>query len=373
MSEAICKGCGVVMDTTGIEPFTLCECSECGADIIIPFQLDYLLLEKFIERKFHVDIYEGFDKSSNVNSTIMVLDNEVDDYATLLEIAKDETNALLTLKHPNTLPILLSDEILGNFCVATPLMDGYVLSDYVPEEQGLLNLEQILDVMQAAALGLAIAHKKEFPHHNVSPDSIGIDARGNIRVKNFFLSRLIYRADQKSNKVDEVIKCDPAISPYFVSPEKAESGVEDKRGDVFSFGVTMYFMLTGKYPFSGKTEIETVYSRVKQKQKPESEVFSEQSSRLVTPDTVEYAPPKSPTFLRSEIPEEISSLIMDMLSYLPVKRPTFAEILAIFNLWKAKKYKETTVLSAQKVMVTTKTRAIPKMGSLGKKKKKKKK
>jgi serine/threonine-protein kinase len=371
MSEAICKGCGAVMDTTGIEPFTLCECSECGMDITIPFQLDYLLLEKFIGRKSFIDIYEGFDKSSNVNSTIMVLDNEADDYATLLDIAKDEANSISTLKHPNTLPILLFDEILGNFCVVTPLMDGYVLSDYAPEEQGLLNLEQILDVMQAAALGLAIAHKKEFPHHNVCPENIGIDARGNVRVKNFFLSRFIYRADQKSNKVNEVIKCDSSVSPYFISPEKAESGIEDKRGDVFSFGATMYFMLTGKYPFSGRSDIETVYSRVKQKKKPEVEVFSEQSSRLVTPDTVEYAPPKPPNTLRPEIPEEISSLIMDMLAYLPVKRPTFAEILAIFNLWKAKKYKETTVLSAQKVMVTTKTRAIPKMGNMGKKKKKK--
>lgn len=358
------------MDTTGIAPFTLCECSECGVDIIIPFQLDYLLLEKFIEKKSFIDIYEGFDKSSNMNSMINVLDNEAEDYAKLLDIAKEEANDLSTLKHPNTLPILLFDEIRGNFCVTTPILDGYTLSDYSPEEQGFLNLEQILDVMQAAALGLAVAHKKEFPHHNVCPENICIDGRGNIRVKNFYLSRFIYRADQISNKVNDAIKCDSSVSPYFISPEKAESGIEDKRGDVFSFGVTMYYMLTGKYPFAGKTEMETVYSRVNHKKKKETEIFSEQASRLVTPETVEYAPPQNPQILRPEIPDEISSLVMDMLSYLPVKRPTFAEILAIFNLWKAKKYKETTVVSAQKVMVTTKTRAIPKMGNLGKRKKK---
>jgi serine/threonine-protein kinase len=369
MFEAICKGCGAVMDTTGIAPFTLCECSECGMDIIIPFQLDYLLLEKFIGKKSFIEIYEGFDKSSNLNSTIMVLDNEAENYESLLKIAKEEANDLSTLKHPNTLPILLFDEILGNYCVATPLMDGYTLSDYAPKEQGLLNLEQILDVMQAAALGLAVAHKKEFPHHNVSPENIGIDGRGNVRVKNFFLSRFIYRSDQISNKVNEVIKCDSSVSPYFISPEKAESGIEDKRGDVFSFGVTMYFMLTGQYPFAGKTEMETVYSRINHKKKQETDIFNAQATRIITPETIEYAPPKNPQSLRPQIPEEIASLVLDMLSYLPVKRPTFAEILAIFNLWKAKKYKETTVLSAQKVMVTTKTRAIPKMGNLGRKKK----
>jgi hypothetical protein len=60
---------------------------------------------------------------------------------------------------------------------------------------------------------------------------------------------------------------------------------------------------------------------------------------------------------------------MDMLSYLPVKRPKFTEILAIFNLMMAEQSKQETVVAAQRTMVTTVTRAIPKMGNLGKKKK----
>ena len=358
------------MDTTGIEPFTICECSDCGTEVVIPFQLDYLLLEKPIGRKSCLDIYEGFNKSSNAPAIIMVLDNEIPDYEAFLGMAKKEANELSSvLKSPHIAPVLSSNEILGNFCVISPLIDGYTLSDYAPEEHGLLDVKAVVDIMQAAALGMAVAHNKGFVHHNIEPKNIQIDARGNVRITNFFISRFIYNADQKNNKAAQEIKCDPYISPYFISPEKAESGVEDQRGDVFSFGVTMYYMLTGKYPFAGTNDIETVYSRVRRKPKKNEDIFNAGGARLLTSDTVDYVPPKRAKELRPEIPNAIDSLLRDMLSYLPVKRPKFSEILTAFSLMMAEQYKQDTVVAAQKTMVTTKTRAIPKMGNLGKRKK----
>ena len=374
MSQTVCKGCGGVMDTTGIEPFTICECSDCGTELIIPFQLNHLLLEQNIERQSYIDIFSGFDQSSNAAVMIMLLDSEAPAYENLKKIAKEEATELSTLKHQNICPILDYSEILGNFCVTAPIMDGYALDSYNPGEQGLLDIDSVLEVIQAAALGMAIAHHKEFVHHNICTKNIHIDGRGNVRVKGFYTSRFTYRADQLLSKEDAVIKCDPSVSPYFISPEKAESGIEDKRGDIFSFGVIMYYMLTGKYPFAGTNEVETVYARVKKKKKDETEIFSAASSRLLTPDTVEYVPPVHPNQLRPDIPENISNLVMDMLSYLPVKRPKFSEILSILNLRRAEKDREESVVSAQKVMVTTTTRAIPKMTPLsGKTKEKKKK
>lgn len=363
------------MDTTGIDPFTVCECSDCGTEVTIPFLLDYLMLENLIDRQSIIDVYTGFDQASNASAIIMVLDNEAPQADTLVQIAKEEAAELSTLKHPNICPVLHFDSIQGHFCVTSPIMDGYSLDDYSPQDQGLLDINSVLEVIQAAALALAVAHHKEFIHHNVCPKNIHIDARGNVRIKNFYISRFTYRADQTLSKEDAIIKSDPSVSPYFISPEKAESGIEDKRGDVFSFGVVMYYMLTGQFPFAGKSEIETVYSRVQKKRKNDTEIFSADASRLITPDTVEYVPPKPPIELRPEVPEDISQLVMDMLAYLPVKRPKFSEILSIFNLMKAEKEKQESVVSAQKVMVTTTTRAIPKMTPLdgkGKTKKKKK-
>ncbi len=358
MPETICKGCGGVMDITGIEPFTVCECSDCGTKIVIPYELEYLKLEKPIASKCGFDIYEGFDQAHNMNSEICILQKDIPDYDYYLNLAKTDALALTTLKHPNLCPIINCGEVQGYFFVTQPKMDGYSLSDYAPGSQGLLDIDSVVNVIQAAALGLAVAHHKEFVHHDLTSGSIHIDARGNVRVKDFFISRFNYNCLQ--NHPDLAYH----ISPYYISPEKAESKVEDKRGDVFSFGVLFYYMLTGKYPFEGKTEIETIYSRVKRKKPEKTQVFSEDAHRMATPDTVEYIKPLSPSEIRSDVPEEISVLIMDMLSYHPVQRPKATEILASLNLYIAKEEKEKVVKSAQKEMVTTKTRAIPVMKNL---------
>ena len=374
MSQIVCKGCGGVMDTSGIEPFTVCECSDCGTDLTIPFQLDHLQLEKNIDRQSFIDIFTGFDQASNTTVLVMLLDLQAPSYDKLNAIAKEEATELTTLKHQNICPILDYADILGNFCVTNPLMDGYSLDAYNPAEQGLLDIDSVLEIIQAAALGMAVAHHKEFVHHNICTKNLHIDGRGNVRIKGFYTSRFTYRADQLFSKEGAAIKSDASVSPYFISPEKAESGIEDKRGDIFSFGVVMYYMLTGQYPFAGKNEVETVYARVQKKHKNDTEVFSADAARLLTPDAVEYVPPTPPNQLREDIPENISQITMDMLSYLPIKRPKFSEILSIFNLRKAQKDVEAGVVSAQKVMVTTTTRAIPKMTPLsGKKKDKKKK
>ncbi len=361
MSEVVCKGCGELMDTSGIEPFTVCECSGCGTEVVIPYKLDYLLLERHVARISALDIYHGYDTSIDAPAEIIVLDNEVPEIDAFVEIAKEEAVILSTLKHPNISPLMEHELISGYLCVSYPLIDGYLLSDYNPEEQGLLDVESVLDVLHAAALGMAVAHNKEIAHHNLCPENISIDARGHVRVIDFFTSRFVYRANQLTGSDTDIAKFGDLVSPYFISPEKAESGVEDRRSDAFSFGVTMYYMLTGKYPFVGSNVLETVYSRVRKKD-------SEPTYNAAAPGGVEYVPPVEPKTLRGEIPDSIAELIMACLSYLPVRRPTFSEIITILNLHKADLAKKQTVVAAQIEMVTTKTRAIPKMGKLGKKK-----
>jgi serine/threonine protein kinase len=252
----------------------------------------------------------------------------------------------------------------GNFCVTSPLLDGFSFGDYNPQEQGLLDIKKLIDVFQAALLGLAVAHHKEIVHHNLCLKNIHIDLNGNVRVRNFYSSRFTYHHDNMINNEESVIKCDKSISPYFISPEKAESGIEDKRGDIFSFGVVMYYMFTGQYPFSGTSELETVYSRVMRRGKKADELYSSKNRNNNNHDSIAYVPPKPPISLRETIPEFISKIIMRMLAYLPVRRPTFSEVLSEINLFKANEEKKISVISAQKSMVETKTRAIPKMTSL---------
>ncbi len=358
MAETVCKGCGGIMDFTGIEPFTVCECSDCGTQIVIPLDFDYLKLEHPLGAKCGFDVYEGFDQAHNLNSTIYLMRPDIPETKYYSDLGKSDALALTTLKHPNICPIINCGEVQNRFFVTQPKMDGYSLGDYSPENQGLLDIDSVVNVLQAAALGMAVAHHKEFIHHDLTPESIHIDARGNVRIKDFFISRFNYNCLQ--NNPDLAYP----VSPFYISPEKAESKVEDKRGDIFGFGVIFYYMLTGQYPFHGKTEVETIYSRVKRKKPEKTEIFSQDAHRLVTQDTVEYVTPKTPSELRFDIPGDLNSLVMDMLSYHPVQRPKFTEILASLNLFIAKEEKQKVVHSAQREMVATKTRAIPVMKKL---------
>ena len=358
MADTVCRGCGGIMDITGIDPFTVCECSDCGTEIIIPLEIDYLKLEKPLGVKCGFEVYEGFDQAHNLNSIIYILKKDMPEYKFYVDLAKSDALALTTLKHPNICPILNCGEVQDNFFVSQPRMDGYNLDSYSPDSQGLLDIDSVVNVIQASILGLAVAHHKEFMHHNITAECIHIDARGNVRINDFFISRFNYNVLQ--NHPDSAFE----VSPYYISPEKAESKVEDKRGDVFSFGVLFYYMLTGKYPFAGKTSIETIYSRVKRKKTEKTEIFNQNSHRIVTQNTVDYVNPATPSEIRFDIPGDLSSIVMDMLSYHPVQRPKFTEILATLNLFIAKGEKEKVVHSAQKEMVATKTRAIPVMKKL---------
>ena len=94
MLELVCKGCGGIIDAEGIEPFTLCECSDCGTEIIIPQPFGYLLLEKKVGTECHVNIFEGFDKSQNLDSEIFILDRGCPEYEKYYAVAKEESVAL---------------------------------------------------------------------------------------------------------------------------------------------------------------------------------------------------------------------------------------------------------------------------------------
>ena len=137
MADLICKGCGETVDASGVDPFTVCECSSCGTELIVPFILNHLYLERYLETQSVIDIYEGFDNSSNMEVMINVLDSDASDYEFFEELVKEEATALGTLKHENITPIMSSGKFKGNYYITTPKMDGYSLESYNPGEQGM--------------------------------------------------------------------------------------------------------------------------------------------------------------------------------------------------------------------------------------------
>jgi serine/threonine-protein kinase len=305
-------------------------------------------------------VYDGLDEEHRlrVETTILRLDAPgVDD---LIILAREEAERLSRLQHVNICPLFRFGEQDGWFYATSPKMDGFSLSAYNPQKVGDLDISRVSDVMQAVALALAVGHFKEISHHNVCPDSVHIDARGTVRIKNYFTSRIVFRHDQNRQEHDEKIRI--SVSPHYISPEKAENGTEDRRGDVFSFGVLYYWLLTGRHPFVGANPTEIIYARIPRREDEES-IFNE-ANRLPP-----YIPPPPPSELRPDVPKALSAMVMGMLHYYPVQRPEFTEIISQLNLLRAKQDMIDRRLTLFKIAQTD-TRDLPKMEKHGVKKKK---
>lgn len=322
-----------------------------------PFKQDELHFEKLIATSPLFNIFRGYHSKHKLFLEITVLRKDIKDYEYNEQLVRDLANKLTSLSHVNICPLFSHGKINEYYYVSSPRMDGYKLSHYDSASHGLMDINRALEVLQATALGLAVAHYHNFAHHNVCPENIQIDSRGMVRIRNFFLSRFVYAYDQRRIELNNKIYI--SVSPHYISPEKAESGVEDHRGDIFSFGVLMYYMLTGEFPFQGTKESDTIYTRIKKtRKKDQTAIFNSLD------ETIEYIPPVPPKQKRNAIPDELSKLNLQMLSYFPKNRPALTEVISLFNLLRAK-LDVVKIRSIQENMVDTETKDIPKMNAPG--------
>ncbi len=361
-----CEG-EVAGDLSKLLPY---HCSSCGYYWVEPFSAGGIRFEELVAWSPIFIVFKTFSIKHNLFLRTVVLREDAPNWKSSRAIAMEQASKLNDLRHHNICPIFEYGDINGQFAFSKPLLDGYPLSTYNPKKHGLLSVNKVVDVMQAAALGLAVAHHKKIVHHDICPGNVHVDARGTTRIKEFLVSRFVYFYDQmRMEKAGGVFV---SVSPYYVSPEKAESGVEDERGDVFSFGVMFYYMLTGVYPFDCETETRTIRARIRREGKKKGDdaggvFFAERPEPESAGDSA-YLPPVSPKERRSSIPKSLSDIILAMLSYYPNNRPTVSELISCVNMLRAK----TEVLKIKKLqeeIVATETKDIPKMEPISKVKK----
>ncbi len=339
-------------------PFVPAVC-KCGHRQIRSFKRMGIEFQKVIASSPVFLIYQGYYSSKNLFVDITVLRKDLPDYKWCLQVAKEQAELLMKLRTHHILPLFEYCEIDDNFCLLTPTLDGAPLSKYIPEQHGLIAINNVVNIFQATSFGMSVAHQKNIIHHNINSNTIHIDGRGIVRINGFFISRFIYIYDQK--RIERENHIYTSVSPYYISPEKAESGTEDKRGDIFSLGVMFYYLLTGKFPFKGHSDTDTIYKRIQiDKNTKKKEI--EEKFKIKAKDFPDYIPPESPCSIRKSIPENLSDLIMQMLSYYPNNRPSFAEIIDKLELFMAK-VDLINIRKSQEEIIDSDTKSIPKMAS----------
>ncbi|MEW5923787.1 MAG: protein kinase [Candidatus Zixiibacteriota bacterium] len=175
-----------------------------------------------------------------------------------------EAQAVASLNHPNIITIFEVNEYLGRPFFAMEHIDGVPLDQYVRNEEPPLT--QIIDITVQVCRGLKEAHKIGIIHRDIKPANVIIDTSGHAKILDFGLA--ITRIDKGTADLT-------SGTMAYMSPEMVQSGEITPASDLFSLGVMMYEMISGKKPFAGEYEASLAYAIVNEsppslrEQKPE--------------------------------------------------------------------------------------------------------
>jgi len=181
-----------------------------------------------------------------------------------------EARVVASLNHPNIVTIHSIQEAEGLHFITMELVDGQTLSEIIPDKG--LALDRFIELAVPMADAVSTAHASGVAHRDLKPANVMVDNAGRVKVLDFGLAKLfesdIEGADTVAGPDSDTAEGRILGTVSYMSPEQAEGKNLDHRSDVFSLGVIMYEMLTGKRPFSGDTNISTISSILKDE--PES-------------------------------------------------------------------------------------------------------
>ena len=170
-----------------------------------------------------------------------------------------EAQAAAALDHPNICTVYEIDEVEGETFIAMAFIEGRTVKDKIAERP--LKLEEALDITIQTAQGLQAAHEKGIVHRDIKSANLMVTPQGQVKVMDFGLAQLAERS--QLTKTATILG-----TPAYMSPEQAKRQPTDRRTDVWSLGVVIYEMVTGRLPFEGEREDAVAYSIVHQEPEP---------------------------------------------------------------------------------------------------------
>ncbi|MBI5216500.1 MAG: protein kinase [Ignavibacteriae bacterium] len=177
-----------------------------------------------------------------------------------------EARVTSSMNHPNVLTVHEFEEDQGVTFLVTEFVEGKSLESILQGEK--LPIPKILDVATDAASGITEAHRLGIVHRDLKPDNIMITERGQVKVMDFGLARLIGSS--------HVTTPGSIVGTFaYMSPEQIEEKEVDARSDIFAFGILLYQMITGQLPFGGRTVTEMLSSIVQRNPEPISKYRSD--------------------------------------------------------------------------------------------------
>jgi eukaryotic-like serine/threonine-protein kinase len=208
-------------------------------------------------------VYLAEQMSLKRNVALKILRAELATNAASLQRFKAEAEAVAKVTHANIVQVYAYGEADGFPYIALEYVEGRNLKEFVARK-GPPKLALALSIMRQTAAGLHRASEAGIVHRDVKPENILLTAKGEVKVADFGLSRCLLD-DQPLHLTQSGVIMG---TPLYMSPEQVEGKPLDSRTDIYSLGVTCYYMLAGKPPFDGATPFEVAMKHARDEPPP---------------------------------------------------------------------------------------------------------
>lgn len=191
------------------------------------------------------DVYKAKDLTLGRFVAIKVLKSEFSEDLNFVTKFRTEAQSAAGLEHPNIVNIYDVGSEKGMHYIVMEYVEGITLKTYI-EKKGQLSFKEAVSIAIQVGRGIEAAHSKGIIHRDIKPQNIIISTEGKVKVTDFGIARAA-----SSN----TISSDVMGSVHYASPEQARNGFVDGKSDIYSLGIVMYEMVTGRVPFDGDTTV----------------------------------------------------------------------------------------------------------------------
>jgi serine/threonine protein kinase/Flp pilus assembly protein TadD len=219
------------------------------------------------------EVYLAEDTRLGRKVALKLLAEELTQNRDRLSRFDQEAYAASALNHPNILTIYEMGDEGGRHYIATEYIDGHTLRTHLGRTP--MELTEVLDVAIQIAGALEEAHAAGIVHRDIKPENVMIRRNGHVKVLDFGLAKLTERPVSEETDTEAVtralVQTDAGLvlgTSQYMSPEQARGKPVDERTDIWSLGVVLYEMATGRPPFSGETKTDIIVAIAKSEPAP---------------------------------------------------------------------------------------------------------
>jgi serine/threonine protein kinase len=245
-------------------------------------------------------VYKAYQPSMDRNVAIKVLPGQLAESKEFTKRFQQEAHIIARLEHAHILPVFDYGESEGISYFVMRYLEAGTLKNKM--EAGPLSLTEIDQIFTQLTSALSYAHSHGVIHRDLKPANALIDSQGNLFLTDFGIAKLLADASPRLTQTDAIMG-----TPAYISPEQAQAQTVDQRSDIYSLGIILYEMVTGRVPYVADTPLAVILKHVS-------------------------APLPMPSSIKTDIPEAIETVILKALAKDPDDR--FATVAEFVSAWK---------------------------------------